>query len=366
VLLIKSSKGQNAVLLSLSRPASVPAVTISPSTATGKSQTGKPFSLTWVGTNRAAGPLTYDVAESCGGTGLFRHLAVGLTVSSLRVDPASLCTGKMTFRVSVSNGFTTASVAGGGIQLPARSPRITVFQTGNGAAVAPGSLVTLAGQAIDSQDGILGSARLTWTSDRDGFLGSGPVLDTADLSIGLHHITFAAAGPDGQSAAQTVTLTVARSPHAGPQAGQPGTAKPTAQATATPVSGAQQPSSTPTAVSQAAPTVTVPGQATATAAATPTSPPSPGSPPAPTSTATGTPVPSTATPTNTPVPPTATSTLAPPTDTATPVPPPPTDTATTVPPPSDTATTVPADTPTTVPADTATSVPPADTPTSTT
>jgi hypothetical protein len=49
---------------------------------------------------------------------------------------------------------------------------------------------------------------MTWTSDRDGLLGSGSPLSVTTLSPGTHIVTLSADDGDGHVATETVRLTV--------------------------------------------------------------------------------------------------------------------------------------------------------------
>ena len=50
---------------------------------------------------------------------------------------------------------------------------------------------------------------MTWTSSRDGLLGSGDNLDVTALSGGSHILTLASGDGDGNIATDTIHLTVA-------------------------------------------------------------------------------------------------------------------------------------------------------------
>src|SRR5439155_7804996 len=68
-------------------------------------------------------------------------------------------------------------------------PLVAITAPADAAVVLAGSPVTFSGTANDREDGPLG-ARLVWTSDRDGTLGTGANITKA-LSPGPHRITAA-------------------------------------------------------------------------------------------------------------------------------------------------------------------------------
>lgn len=245
LVLLAQRKGQQAVLTTLTRPHGVPHVTIlTPGSGSVLSQT-RPFTLRWQGAGPGGGPRAYDVALSVDGGRTYRTLAAGLRASSLTFNPANLPGGSLIFRVSTCDGFDTASAAVYKLWLRPRPPVVTIFAPRDGVTVPPAILVTLGGQAQDPQAGLLVGRALRWTSDRDGYLGSGVVVDTSHLSIGTHHITLTATAPDGLASAAVVTLYVRRQsfkrPPASkatpttkqtPTAGPKGTATPTGTTTA--------------------------------------------------------------------------------------------------------------------------------------
>lgn len=78
-----------------------------------------------------------------------------------------------------------------------------------------GTPVTLQGEGADLEDGSLGDSALSWSSNRDGALGTGQLLE-APLSLGSHVITLTATDSDGQIATATVALTVTGTPPPAP------------------------------------------------------------------------------------------------------------------------------------------------------
>src|SRR5438094_13075 len=121
----------------------------------------------------------------------------------------------LTTPLSVGSHTVTASVTGNaGTQAMDRvtvtvrpppaadtEPLVAITAPADAAVVLAGSPVTFSGTANDLEDGPLG-ARLVWTSDRDGTLGTGASITKA-LSPGPHRIT--AAGTDTGEHVGTVT-----------------------------------------------------------------------------------------------------------------------------------------------------------------
>lgn len=92
---------------------------------------------------------------------------------------------------------------GGGVDQP---PEAFITSPKDGARVT-GPSVQLVGQAFDPEDGELAASNLAWSSDRQGALGTGPVV-LALLSAGPHRITLTAMDRRGQVATAQVSITV--------------------------------------------------------------------------------------------------------------------------------------------------------------
>lgn len=286
----QTEMGRTRVVATVRRPRGRPRVAITaprPGTALSRKA---PIVLSWRGQAPAGARLTYDVLLSCDQGRTYSALAVGLRATTLALDPAPLCGGVLTLRVDASDGFDMATAEVSKLLLAPNPPAVTVFTPRDGAAIPPATLVTLSSQAVDPQAGVLDGAALRWRSDRDGPLGSGPVIDTDRLSLGVHRITLTATDRDGLSSTATVTLIVTRKVRVPPPRGTPG-GKPTPTATAVLAGKA-------TATPPPAKAIATPPPAKDTVAPTATTAPitlKPTDTPAPTDTPTGKSVPATAT-----------------------------------------------------------------------
>lgn len=85
-------------------------------------------------------------------------------------------------------------------------PSATIDAPANGSSFGAGETVTFRGGAFDPEDGALPGASLRWTSSRDGALGAGSVVATADLSDGTHLIRLIAT--DSEGAADTAAISI--------------------------------------------------------------------------------------------------------------------------------------------------------------
>src|SRR5206468_1250528 len=78
------------------------------------------------------------------------------------------------------------------------TPTVTITAPAAGSAFEPGAAIALTATAADPEDGDLGS-RITWTSSRDGALGTGKSLTVSTLSTGTHIITASATDDVGKT-----------------------------------------------------------------------------------------------------------------------------------------------------------------------
>lgn len=69
-----------------------------------------------------------------------------------------------------------------------QKPELTVTSPTGTAIFTPGESILFSAEAKDIHGNTISSENITWTSDRDGYLGSGTDIAISDLSIGLHEI----------------------------------------------------------------------------------------------------------------------------------------------------------------------------------
>src|SRR5206468_3144110 len=81
----------------------------------------------------------------------------------------------------------------------------------NNATYELGAAVTLSGTAIDVEDGSL-TANITWSSSRDGSLGTGSTITRSTLTSGTHTITATATDSGGKTGHTSITITVDTTP----------------------------------------------------------------------------------------------------------------------------------------------------------
>ena len=94
------------------------------------------------------------------------------------------------------------------------APSVNITAPSTGASVVQGTGMTFTGSATDREDGTI-SARLTWTSNIDGQLGTGSTF-TRTLSAGTHTVKALVVDSAGASASAQVAVTVTGAANAAP------------------------------------------------------------------------------------------------------------------------------------------------------
>ncbi len=105
-----------------------------------------------------------------------------------------------------SNGATgTDSVV---VTVENTAPTATITNPATASSYVGGSLVIFTGAGTDDEDGNLYGAALVWTSDRDGFIGTGRSFSISTLSVGTHRITLTVTDKSGAAAVATITVII--------------------------------------------------------------------------------------------------------------------------------------------------------------
>src|SRR5262249_11074733 len=189
--------------------AGAPSVLITSPSAPVSWPAGSTQTLTWSGADPDGDALHYSVLYSNDGS-KWELLASGLTGTSFDLNVDSLAGGANTrFR-----GVATAGVNVGydqtdaPISVPDKLPTAAISEPGAGTVVAPGDLLLATGMGSDLEDGMLPDEALSWSSNRQGALGSGPSLAVSTLQPGLHTITLTVHDSAGQSASATTQVFV--------------------------------------------------------------------------------------------------------------------------------------------------------------
>ncbi len=145
------------------------------------------------------GPYTLNVSS----TGV-HTLGISRRESQTQVDKLFIGTSSNA-TPSGTGAPESARAGGGGTSNVPPVPAITTPATGS--SYSQGATVSFGGTATDTEDGNL-AASLSWSSSRDGSIGSGAAFSTTALSAGTHTITASVTDSGGATASDSIVVTV--------------------------------------------------------------------------------------------------------------------------------------------------------------
>ncbi|MEX2621013.1 MAG: Ig-like domain-containing protein [Egibacteraceae bacterium] len=168
--------------------------------------------LEWTVDDPDSAEHTFVVHYSRNGGESWELVEAGLVEPGMGVDfdtlGGSQDTDSSRVRVLASDGVNVGTAVSAGFTVPTKDPVVAIAEPADGAVVREGDLVWLQGIAFDYEDGSLTDDAAGWQSDRDGALGDGDQLAVTSLSQGTHELTFSATDSDGNTAADSVSITV--------------------------------------------------------------------------------------------------------------------------------------------------------------
>jgi hypothetical protein len=174
--------------------------------------------IRWQASDRDGDPLRYLVLYSADegppDEREWQPLAIDLTDAELAVSLADLPGGPAALvRVLASDGFNTGQATSPGFGVAPHPPQVDILTPADSYTLPEGERLIASGTAWDQEDGLLPADALRWRSDRDGFLGVGRQIETGLLSPGAHLLILEAEDSQGQIAATSITVHVAKRPN---------------------------------------------------------------------------------------------------------------------------------------------------------
>lgn len=181
--------------------------------------------VSWASADADTAVLRHNVLLRTGPGAPEQILASGVEGSSYQL-PLDLISSasEAVVVVEVTDGPFTNRAESAPFEIVPRPPAVTILGPEGGARLVEGQPFVLPGAAWDADAGLLGGplgpGSLSWFSNRDGFLGSGPrVAIDGSLSVALspaagvgvptpHTITLAAGSPSGLEATAEVEVVV--------------------------------------------------------------------------------------------------------------------------------------------------------------
>ncbi|MEO5816816.1 MAG: PKD domain-containing protein [Gemmatimonadaceae bacterium] len=124
--------------------------------------------------------------------------------------------GSYNVTLTVTDGGGLTNSVTKAVQVPTptanQPPTASITSPPNGASFVQGTSVSFAGTGSDPEDGALTGASLTWTSSRDGALGTGTSFSSTNLSVGQHSITLTAKDAQNATGSAAVTIVITAAP----------------------------------------------------------------------------------------------------------------------------------------------------------
>lgn len=204
---IRLLKGDQ-VLATSTASKNAPQVTIQ-SSLQDQSLKGKQ-TIIWKGNDADGDKLTYWVDYSTDNGQTWLPLGSRIEENSLTVDFDSVPgAAQAVIKVTASDGFNTASAESATFSAPKKAPQITLSGVQDGFTSTQGQPFYVEASAFDWEDGVFTDpASFTWTSDKDGPLGTGPWISPQSLSPGQHTLTVTVRDSDGNVASAAVHVTI--------------------------------------------------------------------------------------------------------------------------------------------------------------
>ena len=172
----------------------------------GQVLSGDEVTFSWTGSDADGDDLSYTVEYSSDGGTSYETIAVGYESTSLTVDRASLA-GSATSKVKVTaaDGTRTASAESPVFTVSQNRPEVFIHSPDSNLISGSGALV-LNATAYDTEDGLLDSSAVQWSSDSGGNLGTGGfvVAYPEDLEPGPHRLTATATDSSGATGSAEV------------------------------------------------------------------------------------------------------------------------------------------------------------------
>jgi hypothetical protein len=151
------------------------------------------------GTLTGASLVWKDNAQGQIGTGTsfsIATLGVGAHTITLTATDSQGATGVDTVHITITGVSQN------------QPPVAHITSPANGAIIAPGTAITISGNATDPEDGALSGASLVYTDNVLGALGTGSSGTIPAGAVGVHTITLTAKDSKGATGTATITITI--------------------------------------------------------------------------------------------------------------------------------------------------------------
>lgn len=167
--------------------------------------------VSWEATHPEAGSLQFFLRYSHTDGATWRRLGWRTTKLRTVVDFDELPGGEhCRLAVVASDGVRAAVAETGRFRVPVKPCQALILGPTDGTRVELGRALRLRGQGVYLEENAPETDALLWTSDRDGELGRGMVLEVEALSPGEHRIALTA-GTGERAGTRAIRVTIVRS-----------------------------------------------------------------------------------------------------------------------------------------------------------
>lgn len=165
--------------------------------------------LTWAASDPDSDALTFSILYSRDGGATYQPVQMGVTGASTAIDTTSLGgSADARFRVVAEDGFHTAAANSPAFVMAAKAPEVVIQSPADGTRIQYGQLINFSGAAFDAQDTFVADGGLVWQDAFGAVIGSGALISSDALRVGINVITLMATNSAGESASASVTITV--------------------------------------------------------------------------------------------------------------------------------------------------------------
>jgi hypothetical protein len=209
-IVVRNSSG--VVIAELALEGAAPTVDIT--YPNGGEQLNDLQTITWTASDpdTANDDIFYWLHYSTDGGSNWISLVQDIVETSVEIDFGELPgSSNALLKVTASDGINSGEDTSAIFSVSRKMPTVEIIFPEHGQSGPVGETVFFEGYGYDVDSGKLPSYMHDWTSSRDGLLASTDRFSTADLSEGTHVITFTAIDADGNTATDSIVLTVGES-----------------------------------------------------------------------------------------------------------------------------------------------------------
>jgi len=186
----------------------------------GESLNDSLVTFEWSASDLDGDTLTYTVQYSMDGGNTYETLTTNWPFTTFEIPLSNLgMTSQGVIRITASDGFNSSSDTSDGFFItPNNAPTVSMINPDEGATYTGLEPVFFDAVAYDTEDGSLTGSSFVWTSDLDGFLGTGESfsLTAFDMTEGMHVITLTVTDSVGGTTRVSVTINILYFPNIPP------------------------------------------------------------------------------------------------------------------------------------------------------